>query len=418
MDSTEQKTPTPEDQNTSTPGVPDAPSPEAAESSVPEVVAAEVEVAEQPVVETVAEPPPDTDVVGHEAPPVPVPAPLAPPVMPPPPPANRNFFERLIGGVQAWFQANPTRGWITIGIIGLLLLSILMKYLVEVPQPHVSLAGQPILQNGPSWFTNSLFTTLVVDVILIVLALLTVRKLELIPSGLQNFMEMVLEFIYGLAESIAGKAAAIYFPWAATLFLFIIISNYSGLIPFVGSLGFYHEAPVEEHGLSADRQLAMVNGHLMLSPAVAEEEHHEELVPLFRAPTADLSTTFALSLATMFMVQYHGVRTLGGRYWRKFAFWSPTGEGYMKGINGFVIFLELISELSRILTFAFRLFGNIFAGEVVLAVISFLVAFLVPLPFYALELLVGAIQALVFMMLALIFFNMATISHEHADEHH
>jgi F-type H+-transporting ATPase subunit a len=190
------------------------------------------------------------------------------------------------------------------------------------------------------------------------------------------------------------------------------------LIPLVGSLGFYHPAHGEAHA-TLDGQLAMSNGKLiLLSPATEEAEaEHEEFVPLFRAPSADLSTTFALALATMFMVQYHGFSALGSKYFRKFAFWSPAGQGFMKGINGFVSFLELVSELSRILTFSFRLFGNIFAGEVVLAVISFLVPFLIPVVFYGLEVMVGAIQAFVFMMLALVFFNMATISHDHDEAH-
>jgi F-type H+-transporting ATPase subunit a len=118
----------------------------------------------------------------------------------------------------------------------------------------------------------------------------------------------------------------------------------------------------------------------------------------------------------MFMVQVHGIRALGGGYFRKF--WNTSGHGFMKGINVFVSILELISEVSRIISFGFRLFGNIFAGEIVLATMAFLVAFLIPLPFYLLEILVAAVQALVFMMLALVFFTMATISHAHGDEHH
>jgi F-type H+-transporting ATPase subunit a len=425
MESTERTTSTSETQDTSTPEVQAA-----SESTAPETITAETQNNPLPEVQAVpAEAPrmPETatgttavDMVDTLASPAPTPSPspFAPVA---PTPSEPNFFQKQPERIQAWIQADPARAWTTLGIVVLLLLSILIKYVVEVPQPHVSLAGQPLMQNGPSWFTNSLLTTFVVDIILIVLAALTTRRMELIPQGLQNFMEMVLEFLYGLAESIAGKAAAIYFPWAATLFLFIIISNYTGLIPFVGSLGFYHTPePTVEHARLAEGQLAMANGKLLLQEggAAEEAEHGEELVPLFRAPSADLSTTFALSLATMFMVQYYGFRALGGKYFRKFAFWNPTGHGYMKAINGFVMFLELISELSRILTFAFRLFGNIFAGEVVLAVISFLVAFLIPLPFYGLEVMVGAIQALVFTMLALIFFSMATISHEPGGEHH
>jgi F-type H+-transporting ATPase subunit a len=296
----------------------------------------------------------------------------------------------------------------------------LLSFFIRAPEPHVSLAAEPLLPGG--WFTNSLLTTLIVDIIVLALAFLATSNMQLVPSGLQNVFEAILEFLYNLAESVAGKAASMYFPWAATIFLFVLLSNYSGLIPGVGSIGLFYEEEV--HASRLDEQLAMADGKLLLQaegeageePAAAEE--HAKFVPLFRAPTADLSTTFALALSTMFMVQLNGYRALGGNYFRKFAFWRPNGVGMMKPINGFVMFLELLSEISRILTFAFRLFGNIFAGEVVLVVIAFLVPFLIPVPFYALEVMVGAIQALVFTMLALIFFNMATISHEHSEEHH
>ena len=122
----------------------------------------------------------------------------------------------------------------------------------------------------------------------------------------------------------------------------------------------------------------------------------------------------------MVMVQVWGVRMQGGAYFRKFFnFSGPTG--FMKGINGFVGILELISEVSRILSFGFRLFGNIFAGEVVLATMAFLVTFFIPMPFYLLEVFVGFVQALVFMMLTLVFFHMATLGHGgdgHHEEHH
>lgn len=325
-----------------------------------------------------------------------------------------DYFKRLSDWVVAYINANPRRARMIGGALILLLASIIVKLVVDVPQPHVSLAGQPLMQHGNTWFTNSFLTTLIVDAIVLILAYMAGRNPQLVPSGLQNVMETVLEFLYTLAESITGKAAATHFPWAATIFLFVIVSNYTGLIPFVGSLGFYHTAEAEHAQL--DTQLAMADGKLVLLEAKAEAEHGEEFVPLFRAPSADLSTTFALALATMFMVQYHGYKALGSKYFRKF--WNPSGQGAMKGINIFVSVLEAISEISRVLTFAFRLFGNIFAGEVVLAVIAFLVPFLIPVPFYALEVMVGAIQALVFTMLTLIFFNMATISHDHGDEHH
>jgi F-type H+-transporting ATPase subunit a len=255
--------------------------------------------------------------------------------------------------------------------------------------------------------------------------------MNLVPSGWQNAMEAIVEYLYGLAEGVSGKAASTYFPWVATIFLFVVLSNWSGLLPGVGSIGFFHtgeHAIEEEHQEEGDaegalwgQQLAMVDGNLLLvqtadaaAAPVAAEEGHAKFIPLFRAPSADLNVTLALALATMVMVQIHGIRALGGSYFHKF--WNTSGHGFMKGINIFVSVLEIISEFSRVIAFTFRLFGNIFAGEVVLATMAFLVAFLVPIPFFLLEILVGAVQALVFMMLALVFFTMATISH--GEEHH
>jgi F-type H+-transporting ATPase subunit a len=147
----------------------------------------------------------------------------------------------------------------------------------------------------------------------------------------------------------------------------------------------------------------------------AAAEHGPKFVPLFRAPSTDLNMTFALAITTMVMVQVWGVRTQGTAYFAKFTNAKGSNIG-MKIINGFVSFLEIISEFSRIIAFGFRLFGNIFAGEVVLGTMAFLIPFFLPVPFYVLEVGVGVIQALVFMMLALVFFTMATISHGH-EEH-
>lgn len=342
--------------------------------------------------------------------------PKTPPSAAPPPapgsPNQPNIFERMLAGFQAWVNANPRRAVTT----GVLILLLILSFFIRVPPPHVALSGEPLVPGG--WLTNSTLTTLIIDVILLLIAFLATARMQLVPGGLQNIVEAILEYMYNLSESIAGRAASVYFPWATTLFLLILLSNYSGMIPGVGSIGFYHTE--EAHASSAANQLAMADGKLILQESggegVATEggEEHAKFVPLFRAPSADLNLTFGLAIATLIMVQYYGVRALGGRYFRKF--WNTSGEGFWKGINIFTGILETVSEVSRILSLAFRLFGNIFAGEVVLATMAFLVTFLIPVPFYVLELLVGAVQALVFAMLALVFFSMATISHGH-DEH-
>jgi F-type H+-transporting ATPase subunit a len=328
----------------------------------------------------------------------------------PPPPKKGGFFSQprnLIG-------------------LGAILLGIVLGFVLRAPPPHVALGGEPISIRAPFWLTNSLLHTFIVDVILILVALAVRVRLRLIPTGIQNFMEMVIEYFYGLAEQIAGKSARRYFPWIMTIFLFVIVSNWTGFFPGVGSIGVvqthsdeHQEEEAEEGASRYAGQLAMADGNLILLSgdelqAQAEEGYH--FIPTLRAPTADLNTTFALAIVTMFMVQFWGFGALGFSYLRKF--FNFSGRGAMRGINGFVGILELVSEISRILSFGFRLFGNIFAGEIVLATMAFLGAFILPLPFYMLETFVGFVQALVFTMLALVFFSMATVGHHDHEEGH
>ena len=304
----------------------------------------------------------------------------------------KNAYSKIEGSI----KSNPRRASIYVGLFILFLLS----FFVQVDPPHVALSGEPIFSNGPAWLTNSVVTTLVVDLILIGLAALATTGMKLVPQGWQNFVELVVEGMYNLSENVAGKDARRYFPWTMTIFLFVILSNWSGLIPGVGSIGIYQtpahgeeiheedgEATEAEHSFVWENQLAMADGNLVLSdsnsieasPVSAEEEGHAKFVPLFRAPSADLNVTFALAIITIFMVQVWGVKALGGKYFKKF--FNAEGEGFMKGINAFVGILELVSEFSRIIAFGFRLFGNIFAGEIVLATMAFLIAFLLPVPF-------------------------------------
>jgi F-type H+-transporting ATPase subunit a len=353
---------------------------------------------------------------------------------------KKGFFQRM----QDWVRAHPR----VTSIFGVLILLLLVGFLIPVDPPHVAISGEKIFSNGPAWLTNSVVGTVIVDIILILGAFLVTRGMSFIPGRVQSFVEVILEYMYNLSESVAGKDARRFFPWVMTIFLFIIISNWSGLIPGVGSIGVYQPyegshgteeihseeggegAPADEHdstegddqGYRLDGQLAMANGDLILvqpssvepAPAAAEEGE-TKFIPIYRAPSADLNVTFALALVTMVMVQVFGVQALGAGYFGKFFTWRGENIG-MKLINGFVGILELISEFSRLVAFGFRLFGNIFAGEIILATMAFLITFLLPVPFYVLEVFVGFIQALVFMMLALVFFSMATVSHD--AEHH
>lgn len=232
---------------------------------------------------------------------------------------------------------------------------------------HISLAAETIAHIGPLPVTNSLLMTWIVMAILVVFAIASTRKLSLIPNNIQSIMEIVLEGLYSFFSTVVGRHVKMIFPLVASLFLFIIISNWSGLLPGVGTIGF---------------------------------TEHEGFVPLLRGPTADLNMTIALAIIAVIAMQYFGFKTLGIKYSHRFVnFHNP--------VLGFVGFLEVISDLSKVISFAFRLFGNIFAGEVLLAVMAFLMPFIAPMPFFMLELFVGFIQALVFSTLTSVFINVA-----------
>jgi F-type H+-transporting ATPase subunit a len=247
----------------------------------------------------------------------------------------------------------------------------------------ISISAEPVFELYGVTITNSILTTWVVSALIIIATLLFSRSLKTkgTPSRLQTLVEMVVEGLYGVVESVAGTVKARkFFPLVGTFFIFILFSNWSGLIPGAGTIGF--------HG--------MLHGENVF-------------IPYWRAPTADVNTALALGLVAMTTVQVYGFKYLGFKYLKKFFDFSS-------GINFFVGLLELVSDLSKIISFTFRLFGNIIAGEILLLVMAMLVPYFGPTPFLALEVFVGFIQALVFLMLSTVFINMATIGH--GDEHH
>lgn len=242
--------------------------------------------------------------------------------------------------------------------------------------PHISLAAETIGQMLGVSITNGMLTTWIAMVIVLALSYLGTRRLALVPAKGQLVAEILVGGLHSLFASVMHDRVKQFFPLLATLFLFIVSLNWVGLLPGVGTVGF--------------REL---------------HEGKESFVPLFRAGTADLNTTLALALIAMVVIQIVGFRTLGTSYVKKFINLSSP-------IYFFVGILELVSEFSKVISFAFRLFGNIFAGEVLLTVIAFLVPVIAPIPFLGLELFVGVIQALVFSMLTSVFLLSATASHE------
>lgn len=244
----------------------------------------------------------------------------------------------------------------------------------------ISLPAEKIAQIGSFPVTNSLLTSWVVSAIFIVSALIISRLNKKVPGKFQNAVEMIVEGLFQFTSQIIGdiSSAKKYFPLLATLFIFIVFNNWIGLLPGVGTIGFWGE----HHG-------------------------HHVLIPLFRGANADLNMTIALALISVTMIHLYGVSALGlGAHLKKFF--------NFKGlIEAFVGLLELISEFSKVISFAFRLFGNIFAGEVLLAVISSLIPVVAAVPFYFLEIFVGFVQGLVFMMLTVVFIKVHTAHHEH-----
>lgn len=280
------------------------------------------------------------------------------------------------------------------------------------PLLAVSDAAVELFSKGSllSFITNSTLVALIVLGLILWFTKKATTNMTLVPHKAQNFMEFVVEFLYGQVESIVGKKVApSCFPLLATLFIFILVSNWFGLLPGVGTIGWG-----EGTGMFALKEV------------------HE---PLLRPPTADLNMTLGLAL-TVFMVWiYLTVREVG--VWG-FLVHTFGPKGGLKGIMGaimiviffFVGLIEVLSILLRNVTLSMRLFGNIFAGESVLHTMSgmldskgpfasFLGSIVLPLPFYFMELLVGILQAMVFTLLTAVYIKLSTEHDEsHGEEHH
>jgi F-type H+-transporting ATPase subunit a len=243
---------------------------------------------------------------------------------------------------------------------------------------NISIAAEPIFHIGSFPVTNTILVTLFLSLLIIVASYILKSRARLIPGGFQNIVEAVLEALLNLADSVTQdrKQSKKFFPIVATIFIFVILINWVEVVPGLGTIG------------------------------INEEIHGKEvLVPFIRSGSADLNFTLAIAIVSVISAQVLGIAAIGaGKYAKKF-FVSPFHKPYFVGT--FVGLLELISEIAKLISFSFRLFGNIFAGEVLLTVMLFLVPYIVPLPFLLLELFVGFVQALVFSMLTLVFFKMA-----------
>jgi len=253
---------------------------------------------------------------------------------------------------------------------------------------HVSLAAETLFHIGPIPVTNSMLTMFIVMALILIVFSSIARKAQLVPGRGQGVLESIAEFLLGLVEGTAGKRVGRrIFPLIGALFIFILFANYSGLFPGVGTIGTYHT-----------------------------EEGEKVLKPFLRSPNADLNMTLALALITFTVVQIAGVRANG-----------VVGRIKHMADPWWIFPLEVIQEFARIISLSFRLFGNVFAGEILLAVMYAIanavkfavIPILFPVVFLALELLFGTIQALVFALLTLIYISLATAGgHEDEDHEH
>ena len=238
---------------------------------------------------------------------------------------------------------------------------------------HISIKAEPIFKIFGFSITNSLFLSLAVLALFLILALnyySSARKKT--KNTLFYLMTFVIRGVHSLFESIFQEKTGYFFPLVGSFFFFILFQNWLGLIPGVGSI------------------------------LIKVMEHSEEVsVPLFRSNTADLNTTLTLALISVVFSQYVGIKHLGFiKYIQKFI-------NLKSPMMFFTGLMETISEVSKIVSFSFRLFGNIFAGEVILGIVAFLVPILASFPFFLFEIFVGFVQAIVFAMLSGVFYKLA-----------
>ncbi len=265
-----------------------------------------------------------------------------------------------------------------------------------------TLYAEPIGHIGSFEITNSVFTTWLVVLVVLVFSLILKFKIKQIPKGFQNFFEYIVEGAMSLADSVTGdkKITARVFPLAFTIFIFVLISNWFGILP-LGGFGI-----------------------------IEMTEHGKTFIPLIRSGTADINTTLALGLVAVIGSNVFGILSIGvWKMFNKYVNLKAFGEAIRKArkeptilisapIMFFVGILELIGEFAKIASLSFRLFGNVFAGEVLLMAMGAILAYILPLPFIGLEIFVGLIQAFIFSLLTLVYFTIAATDHDEHDEKH
>jgi F-type H+-transporting ATPase subunit a len=337
------------------------------------------------------------------------------------------------------------------GVVFTALLIFVSIFVIKPPKPIIEIKGEALVtlvDNGSEAtnvvILNTLFTAWVIMALLLAFCLYAVSKKSLVPTGIYNLFEGLLEGILGLVESIGGKQhARMFFPLVATFFIYIAFANWMSLTPLFNTIGMYEPVAAEEHEFHKHavvfqdsglitfgaKSLEFDDKECLTLPAnqleacrekVIEEETKDVkdgekigiLAPYLRGINTDLMTPLSFALVSAFFVEYWGISTLGFfRYGSKFLNFKGGPIGFFVGI------LEFVAELGRLISFSFRLFGNMMAGEILLLVMTFLVAVASPIMviFYGLEMFVGAIQAFVFGTLTLVFGVLAVTAHDEHD---
>ena len=390
---------------------------------------------------------------------------------------------------------SPRTFAIVVGAIALLLVGFLF---FRSPKPLIEIKAETITDIGPFPLVNTYVTSLTVVIVLAIVAFAATRNVAMIPRGLQNVVEAVMDAFYNICVNTAGeKNGRRFFPVVMTIFTFIWIANWMALLPFFNAIGTVEKVNAEEFksqavvfsksgGISfikpnqkaldfnkdaiknncsqfdtaqpgqdaakvAEQKTSCTSGQRGLAiatkldqkegtnsgvgsctgnpgdaayddclvkasdTAIAQLESNGkqlgDLVPYFRSMNTDINSPLSIAIMAMIFVEFWGITALGVfKYASKFFNVSSP-------INFFVGILEFVAELARLISFTFRLFGNMLAGEILLLVMTFLAPFLVALPFYGLETFVGIIQAFVFAMLTLVFGVLAVSAHEGHEDH-
>jgi len=297
------------------------------------------------------------------------------------------------------------------GPLGSKLFNIEVPKELQISKLHVVLPSEAMFHVGEFKITNTLISSWITIILLCVFFFFATRKMKMIPGRLQSFAEVVVNGIHNTIEGVAGpKNVRTFFPIVTTIFLYVVTNALLALVPLWGTWG-----PVEH---------------------ITEGSHTYSItVPFLRAANTDVNLTLSIALVSFLFIEYLGFSRIGPlKYMDSFFQFSSLGKAFgdlFKGnwkaflsglafgfINIYVGLLEILSHFIRIVSFTFRLFGNMTAGEILLGVMTFLVAFIAPVPFYGLETLVGFLQAMIFAGLTLVFGLMAVTSHHEEGAEH